>query len=624
MINIFGSHKNSEDSLIEVKIQNSSSNCLNNGSAFKPYTHDGNSLPVLYHSFANPIFFRPVEVLPENNFPYQIAPTPIRNFSHSYSFDKYMLNTPNSDKHSIYSKLQGTPMTMDDSAKKNYSEDKENIRINNSPNSIKTLFERFGKGKGKQLGKVNSNLFDSMLRKNPKQNLRYFPLNVNPGYHKTHSEILRNFSNPSYSGFRTFEVDFPQKETPPSPVTNVTNIYTNIIFNYENPKTPKKNFLQKKRNLEKKKEDSESSKEEENFLNSQDSPNSERDSQILSQSSNGSKKKIDKTTVTLRLNEIAVENISLSKFPVVSLPEEDLTVKLYKRIFDNENIFQMVEKYRTTEAVLDEKQFLDKAYLKSFTKEKQKLSPSLFLVGSNVKEENPIQIIKNFYFQIKTTVLTIQKNFIGKRKGALNEEQCQILKKLIISCNLLTDILTDFKKVGIKKKNPYFGITRQDKSNSTTVVKPKKVMHFKSYLCPYCNKPFEKGQGLGGHMSRLHPGQSEKYKIKMRIRNNREDQRKMLFDLKKKYYQMHNPEDKRDEEDSNFKYIVQKFVLSNKIDFRQFKKQERAKEKPVLKKGKNEEKSEELSLEKEEDSESENDKENINWNTINSGKYLKK
>ena len=67
---------------------------------------------------------------------------------------------------------------------------------------------------------------------------------------------------------------------------------------------------------------------------------------------------------------------------------------------------------------------------------------------------------------------------------------CSKLKKLIISCNKLTDILTDFKKVGVKKKSLFFGITRNDKPNSTYVFKPKKTMHFKSYLCPYCNNNF--------------------------------------------------------------------------------------------------------------------------------------
>ena len=45
--------------------------------------------------------------------------------------------------------------------------------------------------------------------------------------------------------------------------------------------------------------------------------------------------------------------------------------------------------------------------------------------------------------------------------------------------------------------------------------KPKKK-HFKTYLCEFCNKAYSNGQGLGGHMSRIHPNQSYKYKEKYR------------------------------------------------------------------------------------------------------------
>lgn len=45
--------------------------------------------------------------------------------------------------------------------------------------------------------------------------------------------------------------------------------------------------------------------------------------------------------------------------------------------------------------------------------------------------------------------------------------------------------------------------------------------------CKLCDKRFTR-QGLGGHMSRAHPGQSEDYKRKKETRRNREDNLNML------------------------------------------------------------------------------------------------
>ena len=50
--------------------------------------------------------------------------------------------------------------------------------------------------------------------------------------------------------------------------------------------------------------------------------------------------------------------------------------------------------------------------------------------------------------------------------------------------------------------------------------------------CDYCSKVFDKPQGLGGHISKSHPGRSKVYTDKMITRENRAPLRKLLEDAK--------------------------------------------------------------------------------------------
>eukprot|EP00826_Nyctotherus_ovalis_P001115 TRINITY_DN10137_c0_g1_i1.p1 TRINITY_DN10137_c0_g1~~TRINITY_DN10137_c0_g1_i1.p1 ORF type:complete len:287 (+),score=78.09 TRINITY_DN10137_c0_g1_i1:182-1042(+) len=57
-----------------------------------------------------------------------------------------------------------------------------------------------------------------------------------------------------------------------------------------------------------------------------------------------------------------------------------------------------------------------------------------------------------------------------------------------------------------------------------------------NFACKHCSYKFTTSQGLGGHMSRKHPGKSEVYKKKKGIRKIREPERHKLQLAKKKYF----------------------------------------------------------------------------------------
>ena len=115
------------------------------------------------------------------------------------------------------------------------------------------------------------------------------------------------------------------------------------------------------------------------------------------------------------------------------------------------NYFNVVDKYYSNSPIIEEEKYNKPSLLKVFKKELDKLK-NLYLIDENINEFNPVNLIKNFYKQIKNCIVQIQKNFVGKKKNALNIEECNKLELLIQSCNAITDIITDYKKTGIKKK----------------------------------------------------------------------------------------------------------------------------------------------------------------------------
>ena len=61
----------------------------------------------------------------------------------------------------------------------------------------------------------------------------------------------------------------------------------------------------------------------------------------------------------------------------------------------------------------------------------------------------------------------------------------------------------------------------------------KKKVNSGQYMCPNCMLIFPSAQSLGGHMSKRHRNQSEKYKNKIYVRNNREKERMINNEAKR-------------------------------------------------------------------------------------------
>ena len=279
--------------------------------------------------------------------------------------------------------------------------------------------------------------------------------------------------------------------------------------------------------------------------------------------------------------------------------EDDLEVQLISKMLTETDYFTIVDKYYINIPVLDEEKYNKPLYDKIFKKEKEKIS-DLYLIGKNLNENNPVNLIRNFYAQIKGKILQIQKNYLSSNKQdvSLNKELCKELEKLIISCNAITNTVTDYKKSGLKRK-VFQEENSEDMENKKNVVKimrinknnseeenvedelddnislnkkrkPKKK-HFKTYLCEFCNKAYSNGQGLGGHMSRIHPNQSYKYKDKIRIRREREEKRENLLNIKRDLFKKYGFDYDKLVTEKN-KVFIQKFLSEHNEEYKNIRK----------------------------------------------------
>ena len=288
------------------------------------------------------------------------------------------------------------------------------------------------------------------------------------------------------------------------------------------------------------------------------------------------------------LNQISVNGISISKFPVVSMKDEEIQIQLIPQILKISDNFSVVDKYYTKIPVLDEEKYSSQNYENIFKKEKEKI-PDLYLIDNNINENNPIKLIQNFYRQIKQKILILQNNYL--RTKNIDKKYCNELKKLIDSCNAITNTVTDYKKSGLKRKiftnneennntnsnisNKKFvsQIKEEDKNIETenSANKKQKQKHFKTYLCEFCNKAYSNGQGLGGHMSRIHPNQSYKYKDKIRIRRERENKRENLLKTKKFLFKKYGEDYEKLIKEKNKEYI-HKFLMEHNEEYRELRK----------------------------------------------------
>lgn len=391
-------------------------------------------------------------------------------------------------------------------------------------------------------GEINTFLFDANLDRKTKDNDKNGKMSI------FFTKDLGNGKQRTISLVREEEDDIKNPEINNNQRNEITNVINNNYYIQVNQKKKKKSLslLQRKRGRKPVKAT--------NYFTSK--------SRKL--------KKKDKTQISLFLNQIKIQGVTLHKFPLIKVPQDCLCVNIFQRMLTEENYFEYEEKNNVQNYTYSHEKLNKKCFLTYFNRQMAMYSIAIVPIEENKNVSDPYLLLKNFYCKIKQTVLQIQKNFIGKKKSSLNKELCVILHKLIQSCNVIIDIIIGYKPIGFKK------IKIVKNKIIYPLLNVSKLKKLSNYQCPFCHKNFEKGQGLGGHMSRHHPKQSEKYKEKMEIREKRTHKRNLLFEIKTKFFELYK-KNYKDLVDRGAKHEIHSFLMEHKLEYLMYKKREQKK-----------------------------------------------
>jgi hypothetical protein len=106
-------------------------------------------------------------------------------------------------------------------------------------------------------------------------------------------------------------------------------------------------------------------------------------------------------------------------------------------------------------------------------------------------------------------------------------------------------------------------------SNVVIQVKKIKVKNRKGFQCDYCECEFSNGQALGGHMSRTHPNQSQKYNKKKIIRQEREIKRDAIYQARRELFANHNLDYEELAKSKENKHIIRRFRKDNMREYKE-------------------------------------------------------
>ena len=335
------------------------------------------------------------------------------------------------------------------------------------------------------------------------------------------------------------------------PINNPTsfNLNPNIINTYNTQSTNISKETEKSNNLIKIETDSELIQDlTGNYLEE-------------SNDENNSDEKIDKKEIKIFLGNIIVENYFLKYFPLINLKNED---KYYINVPEN-----ILNKGEFFTAIKDEKEEEEKEKemneIEMTNEEKDKiLVPDNYEIDLDEFLKNKItqfmnkneiklctnnnnrlllkNIIEILYDKCLNCISEIKRNVKNRVKKIKIINISNELRNLIKFINELLElfILLENKINNIDVNS--ISIDKKEKDNSTFITYAQSYLQNcgKTFKCEICGKLFVNFQTLGGHMSKIHPNCSEKYKKQNTIRKQREGQRKLLDYVREKLFMKYN------------------------------------------------------------------------------------
>lgn len=266
--------------------------------------------------------------------------------------------------------------------------------------------------------------------------------------------------------------------------------------------------------------------------------------------------KSDKKEIEINLGSIIAENSLLKEFPIIKLKNSSkYNLTIPENILNKGEFFTAIkEEKRENDLDMNEIDMVDETKNKTIIPDdylieineniKNKLNQFLREkdIKSCIKDKKLLlkDLIEKIYEKCLYNILEIKRNVKNRVKKLKSIELSEQLKIMI---NFHNELLSLFLSQNYNSNNINIEDNEIENNNKSFITYAQSYLENnggKTYKCQICGKTFVNHQTLGGHMSKIHPNCSEKYKKKNDIRKQREGQRKLLDGVKEQLFRKYN------------------------------------------------------------------------------------
>ena len=284
-----------------------------------------------------------------------------------------------------------------------------------------------------------------------------------------------------------------------------------------------------------------------------------------------SEEKTDKKEIEINLGKIVVNDLVLNDFPIIELNNPSkYNFFISENILNNDDFFTAIKegKEESKEEMNIEEEEKEKLSVPDnyvinineniFNNLKELLNNDKIKLYSNIKQLMIKKVIELLYDKCLNLIMEIKRNIKNRVKKIKSFEISNLLQNAFKLHNELYNIyLISINKSPIKNDSKeYFTYVQDYLKNSNG----------KTYKCEICLKEFINFHKLGGHMSKVHPNCSEKYKKQTDIRKQREGKRNVLDDVKEKLFKRYNL-DYRKMKKNDEKEKIKSFIKSHQKEY---------------------------------------------------------